>query len=220
MSARQRAGIVTLLVGSALLCLLVAPLVMPDSYSMVRHAVSESAGQGVEYAWVARLGFVFLGFGVLLLAGHMRSRWGRLGQAAHRVYGLSMIMAAVYAHAPWEPGPFVEFEDTLHSLAAYAVGLSFTVGVLLVWYRRERQQIAHRVFDALAVMAAIVIPMTMFNVTGVAGLVQRLMFAIGYAWYLAEVFTPAPGDAEPGPRQLQVGAAAGRVKAGAARSPT
>jgi hypothetical protein len=58
--AHQRAGIVTLLMLSAA-AVAVAPLMLPGSYSWVRHAISESAAQGVVGAWVARLGLLLLG---------------------------------------------------------------------------------------------------------------------------------------------------------------
>jgi hypothetical protein len=48
-------------------------------------------------------------------------------------------------------------------------------------------------------VAAFVIPMVMFNVTGIAGLVQRALFGIGYLWYGMEAIrsgrasNPEPG---------------------------
>ena len=47
---------VLVLLGAALLAILLAPLAMPDDYSWVELGVSESAAQGLEGAWVARIG--------------------------------------------------------------------------------------------------------------------------------------------------------------------
>lgn len=58
------AGVLLLLALSAVL-ILVAPVMMPDSYSWVSNYISESAAQNVTDAWVARLGFLLFGFAVL-----------------------------------------------------------------------------------------------------------------------------------------------------------
>jgi hypothetical protein len=158
-------------------------MLMPDSYSIIEHSVSESAGQGVEGAWLARFGFLFLGFSVLLIASRAQ-HWGVWGRVAHRVYGVAMIATATFAHMPWEDVPYDAFEDSLHSAAATLVGFSFTVGVLLVAFRRPARQRAARVLDGIAVLAALAISaLVMFELVDTAGLVQRIMFGIGYLWY-------------------------------------
>jgi hypothetical protein len=58
------AAVLSCLTVSAL-ALAVAPMLMPESYSWVVHTTSESAAQGVNGAWLARLGFVAFGFAVL-----------------------------------------------------------------------------------------------------------------------------------------------------------
>ncbi|MDH3498902.1 MAG: DUF998 domain-containing protein [Acidimicrobiia bacterium] len=186
-SPRRRTAIAAMimLIGSAA-CVAIAPVLMPESYSIVEHAVSASAGQGVENAWVTRVGFLLIGFGVLTLAAIAGREWGPWGRSMHRVYGVSMMAAAAFAHQPWEDVPFVEFEDFLHSIAASAVGFGFTVGVLFVALRRGRDTGLLRWFDGIAVIAALVIPITMFNVAGIEGAVQRVLFLVGYLWYGTE----------------------------------
>lgn len=181
-SGAARGAALALLAASAV-CVAVAPLLMPDSYSIAEHSVSESAGQGVEGAWLARFGFLFLGFAVLLIANRAK-HWGIWGRFSHRVYGVAMIATAAFAHMPWEDIPFDAFEDLLHSVAATLVGFAFTVGVLLVSLNRPASQRAARLLDAVAVLAAIVVSATvMFELVDAAGLVQRIIFGIGYLWY-------------------------------------
>lgn len=179
------AAVLAMLLGSAA-CVAIAPLLMPDSYSIVEHSISESAAQRVDGVWLARTGLLLLGFSVLVLAGLSSDRWGVWGRVAHRVYGVSAIAAATFAHMPFEDVPFDEFEDFLHSVASFGVGFSFTIGVLVVTFRRDRTERLARVFDWVAIVAALVLPMLIFNVTGIAGLVQRVLFAIGYVWYASE----------------------------------
>ncbi len=82
--------------------------------------------------------------------------------------------------------PFDEFEDFLHSAASSLVGVAFAVGVVIVTLRRGPNAGPIRVLDAIAVVAAVAIPIIMFNITGVAGGFQRAMFVISYLWYGAE----------------------------------
>lgn len=191
---RTLAGLVLALLLASLICVAIAPALMPASYSPVEHSISESAGQGVNAAWVARLGFLFLGFAVLVLASIAGERWGFWGRLAHGAYGFSMIAVATFAHMPWEDVPYDEFEDLLHSMAAFTVGIAFTVGVLIVTLRRSPGLLPARVFDWTAIAAAVVLPMVMFNVTGIGGIVQRVLFLIGYGWYGMEAVFSARAE--------------------------
>lgn len=184
---RRRAGIILVMLVGSMLSLAIAPLLMPASYSMVANAISESAAQGVDNAWVARVGFLLLGFGVLLVVGLAGPRWGIWGRVAFRVYGVAMIGNAAFSHMPWEDVPYVAFEDTLHSATASATGMSFVAGVLVVMLRRGPGHIYARAFDGLVLVAAVGIPMLMFNVESMAGLLQRCMFGIAYLWFVLEL---------------------------------
>lgn len=180
------ASAVLAMLAASAVCVAVAPALMPDSYSVVKNAVSESAAQGVTNAWLARLGLLLLGFAVLLLAQVAGGRWGAWGRVLQRVYGISAIAAAAFSHMPWEDVPYDRFEDTLHSVAASTMGAAFTVGVLMVTFRRGPGMAAVRLLDWTAIGAAVGISLLMFNVTTIAGLVQRIMFGIGYLWFAME----------------------------------
>lgn len=182
-SRRFTAIAVIAMLAASVTCVALAPTLMPDSYSVVEHSISESAAQGIEGVWLARTGLLLFGFAVLVLAGSAGIRWGLPARVAHRTYGVSIIGAAAFAHMPWEEIPYDKFEDFLHSVASFGVGFSFIAGVLLVTFNRTGVARGARAFDWLAILASFVIPMIMFNVTGIAGLVQRIMFAIAYVWY-------------------------------------
>jgi hypothetical protein len=183
---RFAASAVIAMLAAAVLCIAIAPTLMPDSYSVVEHSVSESAAQGVEGAWLARTGLLLFGFSVLALAGHTGRRWGPAGRMLHRVVGVCLVAVATFAHMPWENLPYDEFEDLLHSIGSFGVGFAFTAGVVAVSLGRPRGAWRARLFDWVAIVAAFVIPMTMFNVTGIAGVVQRVMFGLAFVWYGAE----------------------------------
>jgi len=181
---------VTIALLAAMAALALAPLLMPDSYSMFGNSVSESAAQGVDGAWLARLGFLLFGFAVLSLAFTPGSTWGRWGRRAHAGFGVSMIAAAVFSHGPWDGSAFDEFEDLLHSAASFGVGLFFTVGVVLVATRRAEAPGWLRIVDGIALAAAVAIPLLMANVDG-SGLVQRVMFLVAFLWYGLETVRAA-----------------------------
>jgi hypothetical protein len=57
LSREEKPAVIVLLL-AAMAALALAPLLMPDSYSVLGHSVSESAAQGVDGAWLARLAFL------------------------------------------------------------------------------------------------------------------------------------------------------------------
>jgi hypothetical protein len=175
--------VVTLLVLSAG-ALTAAPFFMPTGYAWIIHTTSESAAQGLEGAWVARLGFLAFGMAVVGLAGASRATWGRGVVVFHLLFGVGLIATATFSHRPWLPEvPFDPIEDLLHSFAATAMGFAFAIGVALRLVQRVVEGGRGRVLDVAALVAATAIPAIMAFEPDVAGLVQRLMFLVAYAWY-------------------------------------
>lgn len=175
--------------------LAVAPLTMPDFYSWMANTTSESAAQGLPWGWVARTGFVLFGVAVLWLVVEMRTRWGPWGVALHGAFGVLMLAAASFSNRPIETRvPVDAFEDSLHSLAATLMGFAFVGGVIVVTTRRKPRVI--RVLDLVAVGASVAIPLGMVIWPGAAGLFQRAMFLIAYAWYLLETWDSDPTSSE------------------------
>lgn len=183
-------GILLLLASSAT-ALSVAPFVMPDDYSWLSNAISESAAQGVSGAWVARLGFLSFGFAVLWLTTAARPGWAPWAYRCHLVFALFMISTAAFSHRPWRPAaPFDPFEDLLHSITATGMGFAFSCGVLARLLQRTPRDTSNRAFDALAIGAAIGMPAMSGLWPSVAGLTQRMMFLVAYAWYGREAMRP------------------------------
>jgi len=185
-AALPRIAVLAALLGSAL-ALAAAPSAMPASYDWVRHTTSESAAQGVDGAWLARLGFVLFGVAVAALSALAARRWGIAGASAHALFGVGMLATAAFSHRPWDhAAPYDRTEDLLHSLAATTVGIAFAAGVVAVALRRRPPAAARRAFDGAAIAVSVAIPLAMTAADSQAGLLQRAMFAIAYAWYGAE----------------------------------
>jgi hypothetical protein len=178
------------LVGSVL-ALSLAPVLMPEAYSWIAHTTSESAAQNVPGAWLARLGFVLFGTSVLAVCVMRSHDWGVGATAAHATFGLMMLVTAFASTRSWETGvAYNSVEDTVHSFAATAMGFAFAVGVMLVALRRKRTTGSIRLLDVVALVASIAIPLLMVAFGDVAGLAQRLMFALAYVWYGREASDP------------------------------
>ncbi|HEX6116493.1 MAG TPA: DUF998 domain-containing protein [Solirubrobacterales bacterium] len=172
-----------------------APTLMPDTYSWTSHTTSESAAQGVDGAWLARLGFLLLGLAVIWLAVLKRASWGSWGMALHLSFGALMIATAAFSTRPWEQGAgFDRTEDDLHSIASTGVGLSFAFGVLAVSLTRGRNGVSALALDVIAIaVAGVALPISM-SIWGEAdGILQRAIFLIAYAWYAAEALRQSDG---------------------------
>lgn len=181
-------GPVACFVGSAV-ALLVAPTLMPSGYSWVSHSTSEAAAQGLSGAWLARLGFLMFGFGVIWLVG-TRREWSTWERVAHGTFGVLMVAAAAFSHRPFIPGvPYDATEDVLHSISASGMGFAFAFGVVAVALHRESASVGQRISDGLAVLASVAIPLGMTASSGSAGLLQRGMFVVAYLWYGAEALS-------------------------------
>jgi len=165
---------------ASIACLMIAPTVLPDSYSVVEHTTSEAAAQATEGAWMARTGFLLFGLGVFCLSIVKRD-WPRSVRYLHGLFGMAMIATAVYSHRPTlDAIDYDRVEDTLHSVAATGMGFAFAVGVLVAGWRRIPRW---RVLDVIALLSAIVIPIAMVTTEGADGLLQRGMFLVAYVWF-------------------------------------
>lgn len=180
------AWLVLVLLGVAALALASAPGLMPASYSWLRHTTSESAAQGVAGAWLARLGFLGLGLAVLWLSSLARTEWRSTTRWLHTVFGLCMVAAASFSTRAWIPDlAFDPVEDALHSFAASAMGVAFALGLAIQMTTPGRSR-NRRALDLIGVLASIVIPLAMSLSIEWTGALQRLMFAIAFAWYATE----------------------------------
>ncbi len=170
------------------LALLLAPNLMPESYSWVANSTSESAAQAIQGAWLARLGFLLFGLAVLCLSYRLEQSWAKLVVFFHIIFATMMIATAAFSTQPWlDTLAFDPVEAALHSLTATVMGFAFNLGVfarfLQVYHKEEKR----RWFDLIAVFIATLIPIMMAFMPEMDGLLQRFMFFTAYLWYLNEL---------------------------------
>ena len=154
-------------------------------YSFVRHTLSELAGQGMPYAWGMRLGFVCLALAAAATAWHLRS-WTWVFPP------LVLFVLAMFGVAVWSSGapcadiPYDATEDRVHSLMANIVGTAFCVTCLA-------DALARRGLlpwlSWLGAVASVALPLFMLAFPDVAGVFQRLMFAIAAYWLWRRSFS-------------------------------
>jgi hypothetical protein len=111
---------------SSLICLLLAPLPRPPDYSWISHTTSEAAAQGLQGAWLARLGSVLFGLAVIWLAMSAGRRWGRWGQTRSRVFDVLAVAASIVI--PISMGVWPEYAGVLQRLMFL---------IAYVWYASE-----------------------------------------------------------------------------------
>jgi hypothetical protein len=202
-TAHPSATAVILGLAASATALAAAPLLMPGSYSWLSMTTSQSAAQGIPGAWLARLGFLIFGLSVLLLAAVRRRTWPPAATALHAAFGMLMLAAAAFSTRAWQPGAaFDPTEDTMHSVAATAMGFAFALGVTATALPvRSRHPPRRWPPDAAAVLAAILLPLAMSTLPAATGALQRTMFGIAYAWNAAEALRAGagPGRNQPDP---------------------
>ncbi len=182
-SDRLAVAAVPLLFISALL-LLAAAWAMPEGYSWQLHSISESAAQGQLHGWIARLSFTCFGTAVLLISIANRGHWPRITYWCGLVFAGCMVGVAAFSHAPWQAGIEGDvFEDLLHSVFASGMGLAFVLAVAARFMQRGREELLARVFDITALMVATVLPLALASASNVGGVMQRIMFFVGYIWF-------------------------------------
>jgi len=169
----------------SLLMFAIAPRFVPETYSIVENTLSESGAQGTQGAWVFRAGVLLAACSVSLMAVSTRQGWSPAARRWMRFYGLALVMLMVFPEAPPDGGAYDETTATLHTAFAASGGASFILGVIAVSLSRARHDFWFRSLDWVVVAAVVVIPQVML-VTGVDGLLQRIMVGLGYIWLLSE----------------------------------
>ena len=183
-------GIVLLLICSAF-CIYIAPLSMPIDYSWLSNSISESGAQGLHHAWIARLGFLLFGLGVLWLTLYRRTTWASGTYWMQLTFAVSMLGTAAFSHKPWLAGAQIDpVEDFLHSLTATGMGFAFAFGVVVRFMQRRKNERFQRTSDLVAILAASMLTPIGGAMPAIVGLLQRTMFAIAYLWFIQEALFP------------------------------
>ena len=151
-------------------------------YSIVKNTTSQLGAQSAPNAWVMNIIFVLLG------AASIFGGWAKLREYwFHRIiltiFGVSLILTAVFQHAPIKAGvPFDLQEDRLHSLFSSACGFSFAVFAVSAAFVEVTAK--RRMLAVMTGVSATFLSFLMFNVAEYAGIWQRLIFILSFVWLM------------------------------------
>ena len=165
-----------------LLVIFILPFFSVEEYSIMRNTTSQLGSQDSPNAWVMNTVFALLGISAMIDGWrYMSGYW--LHKLAIIVFGLSLVMVAFFQHAPIIPdASFSVYEDNMHSTFATITGFSFVflaVSAGFIEASRKRQILAF----SIAVIAGL-LSWLIFNIEELAGVWQRLMFIIMFAWLM------------------------------------
>ncbi len=161
---------------------LVLPFFSVEEYSIIEHTTSELAAQGAPHAWIMNLVFVGLGVATVL------DGWPRLsGLCFHRItlliFGLALVGNAIFQHAPIPAdAPVSAGEDEWHSNLSGLAGMSFIAFATATFFAgvAGRERLLGPVVAAFAGLMSVLI----FRAPGYAGVWQRLLFGVAFAWLI------------------------------------
>lgn len=160
----------------------VLPSFTTEGYSILENTTSQLGAQSTPNAWIMNVVFISLGFFTILSAlSYLRNLWFQ--KIILIIFGLSLIMAALYRHAPISPElPFNPQEDDLHSLFADVCGYSFVIFAIAISFVEKTS--ARRALALSVGIGATLLSLAMFLVPDYMGVWQRIIFIGSFAWLL------------------------------------
>ena len=172
--------------GPAYLSLFLAMFVLPvfsfAGYSILENTTSQLGAQNTPNAWIMNLVFIMVGFASIIEGWiHLKAFW--FHKFIITIFGLTLILTALFQTAPIVEGvPFNDYEDKMHTFFANIVGFSFAVFAFSAAFIVRTTW--ERVLALLVSIMAIGLSVLMFSIDGYAGLFQRMMFMIAFAWLI------------------------------------
>lgn len=165
-----------------ILVMLILPYYSAEGYSMFKHTTSHLGAQNTPNAWIMNIVFCLLGIACILEGlFHLRQYW--VHKILLTIFGVGLILVGIFQHAPIvEEIPYNLSEDKMHSLFATVVGLSFTIFAISAAFIEKTN--TKRILALLVGLIATGLSILMFSVIDFAGLWQRLMFIISFAWLI------------------------------------
>lgn len=160
------------------LAIILGPLYTVENYSLLSNTISELAAQKTPNNFIAILGFIAFGSGIII-------EWMRQPSKItlpFLFFGIFMILAGLLPHKPIDPSlPYSITTDQLHSLMASASGIAITIGFL--WSGIRSQGAKVRVFNLYMVIICVILPLIMVATPEYQGITQRLMYFQVFIWF-------------------------------------
>jgi hypothetical membrane protein len=182
-----------------LIALIAAHFLVDDSYQWQVNSISQLGAQAYDKAWIIRSGFI--GFGIIiLLAGISRIKMNKgywFREIPIMVYGFAILLSGIFSAEPFlEEVPYSTQEAHLHGVFATVAGFALTIAILMFTFTDvpNIKRIGH--FTALVLVT--VFSLLFGMLPNFAGIMQRLLWIVGFTWLLYINFTPALRENVPG----------------------
>lgn len=168
-----------LVYGIMVLTIFVLPFFSAEGYSLFRHTTSQLGAQNTQYAFV--MNFVFALLGLFTIYGSLKKfSKNVLLLLLACIFGFSLVLTSIFSHAPISHMvPYNRLEDSLHSLSSTLTGFSFTLFTILY---AVSQKAYKRTVATIVATLIIIFTVLIFYLPELAGIWQRLIFMISFAW--------------------------------------
>ena len=165
-----------------LFVMFILPFYSTEGYLLFKNTTSQLGAQSTPNAWIMNLTFFLLGTASIIEGWrHLKNYYFQ--KILITIFGLGLMFTAYFHHAPIIDGiPYSIFEDKMHSIFASIVGFSFTIFAISVAFIEK--EIQKRILAFLTGLIATGLSLLMFNVPDYAGLWQRLIFILSFAWLI------------------------------------
>ena len=164
------------------LVLFILPHFSVQGYTIMKNTTSHLGAQNTPNAWIMNLIFFLLGFITIQEAWiYLKQYW--VQKFMLTIFGLGLVGVAIFKHAPIVQGiPYSLFEDTIHSIFASIVGFSFTLFTVSAAFIETTNK--RRIIALLVGVVVTVLSVLMSSLPDFAGIWQRLIFIISFAWLI------------------------------------
>jgi len=169
-----------------LLAAFILPFFSSESYTITQNSLSELGAQATPGNWIMNLVFIFLAIVTVLLGTKVLKRfWFPLYLLYF--FALSLVLSAIYKHAPIDDVIFWEREHLLHSIFSFLAGTSFSAYCIAVIFVIKR-----KVDKASAIFMfclAIGLSLLMLQFPEFKGIFQRVLFITAFGWLFYSLVT-------------------------------
>lgn len=158
------------------------PFYSAEKYSILKNTTSELGAQNTPNSWIMNITFALLGLCSIF------DGWKFLnGYWFHRivltVFGISLILAAYFQHAPIGPGiTFSVEEDSLHSLFSTITGFLFTFFAVSSSFILKMK--SDKIIALFIGVMATALSLMIFTLPEFAGIWQRFIFISSFGWMI------------------------------------
>ncbi len=165
-----------------ILVVFILPFFSVEGYSILKNTTSHLGAQNTPNAWIMNTVFFLLGM-ACIYEGWFHLKGYRFQQIILIVFGASLFLTGIFKHAPINASlPYNLMEDELHSLFATIVGFSFTIFAISAAFIEGSA--GKRILALVVGLSAIGFSGLIFVMTDFAGVWQRMMFMLAFAWLI------------------------------------